>query len=122
MMKHILIADDDEGILDSVRLLLEEFDYKVTTLIDGKQLYKLQKPYPDLILLDLWMSGVHGKDICLYLKEQAITRTIPIILVSANRYTEKIAKEAKADDFVTKPFDFVTLQNKIEKYLKKKPD
>jgi CheY-like chemotaxis protein len=118
-MKYILIADDDESIVDSVRLLLEEFDYKVSTEMDGKALYKLRKPYPALILLDIWMSGVNGRDICLYLKKQKSTQNIPIIMLSANKDTAQIAKDAKADDFVTKPFDFETLQNKIEKYIKK---
>ena len=118
-IKHILIADDDEGIIDSLRLLLEEFDYQVSTEMNGNELYNLQKPYPDLILLDIWMSGVDGRDICIALKKQKSTQNIPIIMLSANKDTEQIAKEANADDFVTKPFDFETLQNKIEKYIKK---
>lgn len=116
-MKHILIADDDEAIIDSVGLLLEEFDYKVTTTLDGRQLFKLKKPYPDLILLDIWMSGVNGRDVCLYLKNHESTRKIPVILVSANRHTADVAKEAHADDFITKPFDFTILQTKIEKFI-----
>jgi CheY-like chemotaxis protein len=118
-MKKVLIVDDDEGIVDSLQLLLEEFDYSVATLMNGKAVYDLKKPYPDVILLDIWMSGIDGSDICRYLKKNKSMQHIPIIMISANKDTAQIAREAGADDFVSKPFNFVELQEKIEKYTKK---
>jgi CheY-like chemotaxis protein len=68
---------------------------------------------PDLLLLDIWMSGLDGREICKALKLQDHTKHIPIILVSANRDTEQIAHDAGADDFLNKPFDMDDLLRKV---------
>ena len=115
--KKILIADDDPAILDVLSLFLEDVGYEVETTDDGATIQDAQRSYPDLMLLDIWMSGWNGRDICALLKSQESTRHIPIILVSANRDTEKIAREASADDFLLKPFDLDTVLEKIEQYI-----
>ena len=63
------------------------------------------------------MSGWNGRDICIFLKSKEVTQHLPIVLVSANRDTEKIARDAGADDFMTKPFNLDELVEKIEKYI-----
>lgn len=115
--KKILIADDDPAILEILTLYLEEVGYEVETTDDGLALRSLEQNLPDLLLLDIWMSGWHGRDICRYLKSQETTKSLPIILFSANRETQQIAKEAGADDFITKPFDLTELLTKIERHL-----
>ena len=115
--KKILIADDDPAILDVLSLFLEDVGYEVETTDDGAMIQEAQRDHPDLMLLDIWMSGWNGRDICVHLKSQESTQHIPIILVSANRDTEKIAKEAGADDFLLKPFDLDKVLEKIERYI-----
>ena len=115
--KKILIADDDPAILDVLSLFLEDVGYEVETTDDGATIREAQSEHPDLMLLDIWMSGWNGSDICSLLKNQEATKHIPIILVSANRDTEKIAKEAGADDFLLKPFDLDNVLEKIERYI-----
>lgn len=115
--KKILIADDDPAILDVLSLFLEDVGYEVETTDDGSTIQEAQRGYPDLMLLDISMSGWNGRDICAALKSQETTKHIPIILVSANRDTEKIAQEAGADDFLRKPFDLDTVLEKIERYI-----
>ncbi len=115
--KKILIADDDAAILDVLTLFLEDVGYEVEATHDGGTLQAFKNGYPDLLLLDIWMSGWNGRDICRFLKNQEATRHIPILLVSANKETESIAREAGADDFVSKPFDLDELLGKIERYL-----
>ena len=115
--KKILIADDDEAILDVLALFLEDVGYEVEITHDGATLRDFQHGYPDLLLLDIWMSGWNGRDICLTLKNSDATRHLPIILVSANRETEKIARAAGADDFLSKPFDLSDVAGIIEKHL-----
>jgi DNA-binding response OmpR family regulator len=116
--KKILIADDDRAILDALKLMLEEVGYEVNTSSDGKTIQTVKKYYPDLLLLDIWMSGVDGRDICKELKAYELTKHIPIIMISANRDTETIAKESGADDFLTKPFGMNDLLSKVEKHSK----
>ncbi len=114
---RILVADDDPAILDAISLVLEDEGYQVHTTPDGNKVLSLNGQLPDLILLDIWMSGVDGRDICLHLKSQAKTRDIPIILISANRDTAEISAQVGADDYVCKPFDIDDLLSKVRLYL-----
>lgn len=118
MSKKVLIADDDAAILDAVSLMLREEGFDVKTQANGNKLYKLEQDLPDVLLLDIWMSGVFGGDICKYLKQQPATKNLPIVLVSANKDTAKIAAESGADDFLAKPFEMDELVEKVKKYTK----
>lgn len=117
MKKRILIADDNQAILEVMELVLTEGGYEVTTTTDGKKVHKLAETQPDLILLDIWMSGSDGRDICMKLKHDQKTQNIPIILVSAIKDTEEKAELAGADDFLEKPFEIKDLLEKVAKYL-----
>lgn len=119
-MKKILIADDDAAICDSVCMVLEEEGYIVSSTLDGKTVRNMKVNFPDLLLLDIWMSGEDGREICKKLKSQKVTNHIPIIMLSASRDIVNSAKEAGADDFLSKPFKIDDLLEKIEKYLIKK--
>lgn len=115
--KKILVSDDDLAILDAIRMILEDEGYEVTTQPEGQKLYDLKGELPDLILLDVWMSGVDGRDICKYLKSKEETKHIPIIMISANNSTERIATEAGANGFITKPFELTRLLATVKKHL-----
>lgn len=117
MNKTILVADDDPAILHAVKMLLEDEGYTVVTTDGDKTAREVKRHLPDLILLDIWMSGMDGRDICKQLKAYESTKHIPIIMISARQDTEKIAKESGADDFLAKPFDIFNLLKKIEQYL-----
>ncbi len=112
----ILVADDDPSILEVIELMLTEEGYEVETAVDGESIYKMKKEFPDLLLLDIWMSGMDGRDICRYIKSHELTIDIPIIMVSANKDTAEIALEAGADDFLAKPFEMDDLLAKVKLY------
>lgn len=118
MKGKILVADDDTGIVDALQMVLEEADYEVSTTTDGQTVRKVKKQLPDIILLDIWMSGEDGRDICRYLKSQRNTQNIPIIMISATSDLANSAKAAGADDFLPKPFLMEHLLAKVEKYIK----
>ena len=118
MSKKILIADDDPAILDSMQELLEDEGYIVETAADGRTVEEVEDELPDLILLDIWMSGIDGRDIARKLKSQEATRHIPIVMFSANKDTEKIARESGAEDFLAKPFEIDELLDKVAKYTR----
>ena len=115
--KKILVADDDPAIVDAIKLMLELYDYEVSTTVDGETIFKMEKEYPDLLLLDIWMSGQDGREICKFLKNNPLTKHIPIIMISASRDIIQSAKDAGADDFIAKPFQMDELLQKVEKYI-----
>ncbi len=112
--KTILIADDDAAILDSLQIMLEMADYEVSTTIDGKVFAMIKQKKPDLLLLDIWMSGADGRKICKKMKSIEETRDIPIIMISASRDVKKSTIESGADDFLEKPFNMENLLTKIK--------
>jgi DNA-binding response OmpR family regulator len=117
--KKIFIAEDDAAIIDAMEMILKDHGYDVYATMNGDEVFALKDPLPDIFLLDIWMSGKDGGELCRELKKKAITKNIPIILVSANKDTEKIAKESGANDYLLKPFDMQALLDKIQQYTGK---
>ncbi len=115
--KSILIADDDPAILDATKMILELDGYTVRTTVDGATVGAMFEHPPHLLLLDIWMSGQDGKDICRALKANNSTRHIPIIMVSASRDIEESAREVGADDFIVKPFEMEHLLAKVKEHI-----
>src|SRR5690348_16241431 len=113
--KKIMIADDDPGIVDAIEMLLEFEGYQVTSTVDGADVLDLKDTLPDLLLLDIWMSGEDGRAICKKLKLQDATKNLPVIMISASRDIKESAMAAGADDFLAKPFEMNELLNKIKK-------
>jgi len=119
MCKTILVVDDDEGILNSMKAILELEGYKVITQNhNGKQLSELiSSSSPQLILLDVLIADHDGRIICKKLKTDKTISNIPIILVSAHIQTADNYSDYGADGFIAKPFDvdelLYTIENKI---------
>ena len=112
-----MIADDDPGIVDAVEIILDFEGYEVSSTVKGSTVFDMKTEFPDLLLLDIWMSGSDGRDICRELKQRTDTRSIPIIMISASRDIERSAYEAGADDFLAKPFEIDDLLGKIKRLL-----
>lgn len=115
--KKIMIADDDPGILNAVEIMLEFEGYEVSSTMNGATILELKEEFPDLFLLDIWMSGHDGRDICRELKKRELTRNIPVIMISASTDLARSAREAGADDFLEKPFSMNDLISKISYHL-----
>ncbi len=116
---RVLICEDDEGITDVAHIVLSEAGYDVKVVDKKKEILNLVKTWhPDLILLDLWMPEASGEEITRALKATAEYKSIPIIIVSASKDTEKIALAAGADDFLSKPFDIAELEKKVAFFCK----
>ena len=115
--KTILIADDDEGILDATQAILEFEGYTVNTTLDGAEVLTWPGDLPDLLLLDIWMSGTDGTDVCRQLKSNKETRHLPVIMISASRDIEQYARDAGADDFLAKPYEMMDLLEKVKRWV-----
>ena len=112
--KRVLVVDDDPTIVESTCLILNEWGYQTEAMIDGKKVYDMNKNFPDVMLLDIWMSDQDGREITKFLKKNKLTKNIPIIMISASRDLEKSAKDAGANDFLEKPFEMQDLLDKVE--------
>ena len=117
----ILIVDDDESILDSISMTLEDEGYFVSTTPKGEETYKIVDEFmPDLILLDILMSGKDGREICKNLKKDENTKNIPVILISAHPSAAESYHQSGAEDFLAKPFELSSLLTIIESNISKK--
>lgn len=119
--KHILIIDDDLGISEVIKIILQDDGYKTTVINDGYNIVSVVgKLKPDLILLDIWMSGIDGRDIFKILRKEKNTSKIPVVLISALSNAVDIANEVGANGFLSKPFDISELLSIVETNLNKK--
>jgi DNA-binding response OmpR family regulator len=114
---RILIAEDDPGILEAIRLILEDEGYDVLTTADGAALQTLKEELPDLLLLDIWLAGMDGMRLCRHFKSQERTQHIPVIMCSANKDTQHLARACGADDFIMKPFEISDLLAKVAQHI-----
>jgi DNA-binding response OmpR family regulator len=115
MTHTILVVDDDESILEVVQLVLESEGYSVQTCTTGACLSDLEAHRPHLILLDVLLAGEDGRVLCQHLKSNEQTRTIPVILLSAQSY--KAINGCGADDYLEKPFDVDRLLTVVHYHL-----
>lgn len=119
--KTVLVADDDAAILESVQLLLEMNNYVVITST-GENIDQLVKEHhPDIILLDIWMGAIDGKELCKKIKANSASTHIPILMVSASNDIAKSLADTGASGYVEKPFDIDALIQKIEELTSSSP-
>ena len=118
MKKTVILCDDDEGILEIAKIVLEDQGYRVLTCVDSRKMFDLvSHEKPNLVLIDLWMPHLNGDVIALTLKNHNTTKNIPIVIISANRDTEEIAVQVGANGYLAKPFDINDLEAIVEKHL-----
>lgn len=117
-MSKILVVDDDNDILDVVRMLLSLNNYRVSTLSRATNIAQTIEDFaPDLILLDVALGGDDGREVCSNLKKTEDTKSIPIILFSAHYDLVNNIASCKADGLVTKPFEAQQLLSVIRQHI-----
>ena len=119
-MATIMVVEDNEASRDALSRRLERRGYSVLLAGDGQQAVSIARSsVPDIILMDLGLPVIDGWEATRQLKDDATTRHIPIIVLSAHAMTNDrdMALAAGGDDFDTKPIRFQTLLNKIEALL-----
>src|SRR3954467_2042232 len=105
-MQRILVVDDDKDILEVIKYILEDSGYEVDTLSDGHFLFDKIKEYrPDLILLDVMLGNMDGRELCKDVKLTDETHNIPVILISATHAVKSFTSAGSPNDFISKPFD-----------------
>lgn len=116
-MQKILIIDDDPDVLTLLQVILKRKGYYTVTAVDEKQVFaQVAAEKPDLILLDVLLSGADGRNICRKLKAAAY-KNIPVIMLSGHPAAQKGTRDYGADDFLAKPFREKEVLQKVERFL-----
>jgi len=119
-MPKILLVEDNEMNRDMLSRRLERKGYTITLALDGAEgLQKARAEVPDIILMDMSLPVLDGREATRQLKADEATRRIPIIALTAHAMAndEQRAREAGCDDFDTKPIELPRLLAKIETLL-----
>ena len=120
-MAKILVADDEPAVLDVVKEALA--DHEVATAANGKEaVSKAKADPPDLIILDIQMPVMDGLAALKAIKRDPQLRNIPVLMLTGagGMGTIEDSFEARADDYIVKPFSLKVLKARIEELLKKK--
>jgi DNA-binding response OmpR family regulator len=114
----ILVVEDDIDILSVLTMSLKDEGYEVEGTLNGDEtITRTQKFKPDLVIMDVLLSGTNGKEICKKLKTDKKTKYIPVILISASTQIRSTVKECGADGFISKPFDNADLMYGVSNFL-----
>jgi len=119
MNNRIMVLDDDEDILEILVYLLKKEGYEIWSRNNGHTLQDDIATFkPDLLLMDVLLGELNGMELCSLLKHQPETHMLPIILISGTHdLSATLYLEGAPDDFLAKPFDVITLLQKVEKKL-----
>ncbi|MCD6274006.1 MAG: response regulator [Deltaproteobacteria bacterium] len=121
--KRILVVDDEEDIRELVSYNLSRDGYMVDSAFSGEEALRVaKKNMPDLILLDLMLPGIDGLETARRFKNDSLTSSVPIIILTAKGDEADIVTglELGADDYVTKPFSPRILNARVKAVLRRK--
>ncbi|MCX8116408.1 MAG: response regulator transcription factor [Desulfobacterota bacterium] len=125
MTKPILIIEDEKDIADLIEYHLTQSGFQVLQTQSGPSgLEQARRLRPALIVLDLMLPGMDGRDLCRALKSDPATRSIPIVMLTAKaeEVDRIVGFEIGADDYVTKPFSPRELVLRIKAILRRKTE
>ena len=119
-MPNILLADDDDILIEILRFRVEAAGHSVVVARDGLQALKLVRTAaPDLVILDSMMPVMSGAEVLAALRADNATFDLPVIMLSARAGEEDVVRSlrAGANDYITKPFIPQELAVRIDKLL-----
>ena len=119
MAGNILVIDDDDTMVDLVRISLRRLGFSVTGASSGEEGLKVfGQVGPDLVTLDVLMPGMDGWEVCRRLRESS---AVPIMFLTVMGAEEHVVRglEEGADDFMAKPFDVTELRARVSALLRR---
>ncbi|HEX6036423.1 response regulator transcription factor [Longimicrobium sp.] len=120
---RILVADDEPAITALIALMLTHAGFEVVQASGGVQAVSLAREQaPDLVLLDVMMPDLDGRDACKVLKMDARLRDVPVVLFSSADEQDVHWRGAGAEGFLQKPFSIRELPDRVRRYLSSPSD
>ncbi len=120
-MRKIMAVDDEDSILELLRAVLESAGYGVVTASSGEEaIRKLATEKPDLILLDMMMPGMSGRETCEKIRADPKNKDVKVAFVTVAKFSEAgkgKLKDMGVLDYITKPFDNDDLLARVKKML-----
>ena len=121
MTKKILIVDDEPHIVELQKAILETEGFSVDAAENGqKALDKLKNSKPDLVILDMMMPGMSGREVCEQIRKNPKTKKLKVVFVTVARFSEagrSTLESLNVLDYVTKPFDNKQFVNRIKQAI-----
>ena len=123
MTQRILVVDDDRAIRETLRAILEDEGYRVTTAANGREaLERLERaPPPALCIVDLVMPVLDGWELCAELARRPALARVPVLLVSANSHLDGAGLALETVHLMRKPISFDRLLEYVERYCRRAP-
>ena len=113
---RVLVADDDDGLRQLMRMILRRAGFEVIEAVDGLEaMARAQDSDPTLILLDVMMPGMNGTEVCRNLKSDRRFDRVPVIFVSAVEDSKRVTEiqQLGADDWIKKPIGPTELLSRV---------
>ena len=115
-MKRLLIVDDELAIIEALQDILSVEGYDVATAFNGAEgLHRMAEAKPDLVLLDLMMPVMDGREMLRRMREDSGLRDIPVVVMSAGRISDEERRSSAR--FLAKPFELDVLLDTIAELL-----
>ncbi|NTV29518.1 MAG: response regulator [Candidatus Omnitrophica bacterium] len=119
-IKKILVIDDEKMLHTMLKSIFASYGFEVISAFTGEEgLVEAVAKKPDLVILDVLMPGIKGREVCKRLKADPVTRDIPVLFLTAKDSEEDVQAELEAGavGHVTKPINSMALLRQVKKIL-----
>jgi len=121
MKKKILIVDDEPDLVELIKVVLQQSGFDAMSAGSGVEaLEKLKKTKPDLVLLDMMMPGMSGRETCEKIRANPKTKNLKVAFLTVARFSEvgkEVLNKMHVSDYITKPFDNADLVRRVKKII-----
>jgi two-component system, OmpR family, alkaline phosphatase synthesis response regulator PhoP len=119
--KKVMVVDDEETLVELVKAIFEQEDFEVVGVNSGPEcLEKLKTVRPDVILMDMMMPGMSGRETTEKIMADPKTKDLKVIFLTVARFSEvgqTSLKKMNVVDYITKPFDNADLVKRVKKAI-----